>query len=89
MTTAGYSLPCDLCTVHAYASTRSSRSRRFEGDVALVETHDHSAFFRIDAHDEADVAVEDVLVVVVAQLHHLVADPVGPGAAHERRAAGD
>ena len=32
------------------------------------------ALFRIDARDEANVAVEDVPVVVVAELHHLVAD---------------
>ena len=39
---------------------------------------EQAAVVGVDTGHESDVAVEDVEVVVVAQLHHLVAEPEDP-----------
>src|SRR4029453_14515508 len=47
-------------------------------DGSAVETSDKFSRIRIDVVDVADVAVIDLLVVVVLDLHHLVAGREGP-----------
>ena len=44
------------------------------GDELVVEENGDFALFLVDAVDDSDVAVEHVLVVVVLDLHHTVAD---------------
>ena len=44
------------------------------GNEFFVEEDGDFALFLIDAVDDSDVAVKDVLVVVVLDLHHSVAD---------------
>ena len=46
-------------------------------DLPAVEIDQDLCFIRVDCSDEPDVAVEGVLLVVVLNLHHLVADAVG------------
>ena len=48
------------------------------GEHAPVETRGQLVFIGIDIVDIADVAVIDLLVVVVFYLHHLVAGREGP-----------
>ena len=43
------------------------------GDVAAVETDDELAVFHVDARHDAEIAVVDVLVIVVLDLHHFLA----------------
>ena len=50
-----------------------------------VEVDQHLRGVGIDGGDEADVAVEDLFVVVVFGLHHLVADAVGVAEALDDR----
>ncbi len=45
---------------------------------AFVHSHGELCGVAINRHDPPEVPVEDVLVVVVADLHHLVADAVEP-----------
>src|SRR5438132_9726173 len=51
------------------------------GDGSAVETSDKFSRIRIDIVDVADVAVIDLLVVVVLDLHHLIAGREGPAEA--------
>ena len=44
------------------------------GDEFFVEEDGDFAFFFVDAVDDSDVAVKDVLVVIVLDLHDAVAD---------------
>ncbi len=59
--------------------------REVEGDHPVVEPDVDLLLLQVDALDAADVAVEDVLVVVVPELHHLVARPEEAGAPHHLR----
>ena len=52
--------------------------REVVGDLPAVEGNQHLLPLHVDANDPADVAVVDLLVIVVRNLHHLVADPVEP-----------
>src|SRR2546430_5214049 len=47
------------------------------GDRPAVESDRHLAEFEIDGLDEADVSVVDLFVIVVLDLHELVADGKG------------
>ena len=58
------------------------------GDGAPVETRGQLAFIGIDIVDIADVAVIDLLVVIVLDLHHLVARREGPAEALDLALAG-
>src|SRR5260370_39383258 len=50
-------------------------------DRPAVKVHDDFALRLVDGGDTTDVAVEDVLVVVVPRLQHLVAGPELPAEA--------
>src|SRR5260370_4280265 len=50
-------------------------------DVAAVEIDAELAFLHIDARHDAEVAIVDVLVVIVLDLHDLVARTEGPAEA--------
>ncbi len=52
-------------------------------DGFAIEGDDHGARAHIDGFDETDVAIIDIFIVVIAQLHDAVAD------AEESSAAGD
>jgi hypothetical protein len=58
------------------------------GDLTSVELDQHLASFSVDCADETEVAVVDVLVVVILDLHHLVAGAEGPAEALNRTVAG-
>ena len=58
------------------------------GDLTSVELDQHLAGFRVDRANEAKVAVVDVLVVVVLDLHHLVAGAECPAEALDGVLAG-
>src|SRR5439155_8371174 len=48
------------------------------GDRSPVEAGGEFAFLRLDVHHKPDVAVVDLLVIVVLDLHDLVAGRKGP-----------
>jgi hypothetical protein len=53
------------------ARTSSSSLAETVGDLAPIKLDQHLAGFSFDCADEAQVAVVDLLVVVVLDLHHL------------------
>ena len=53
-------------------------------DRTPVEVHNHRAVVGVDGLHESDVAVVDILVVVVTELHHAVADAEHRPAANNR-----
>ena len=88
MTTAGYSEPWRFVD-----GGRVGRNQRVEfaeavGDGAAVEAGGELASVGIDVVDVADVAVIDFLVVVVLDLHDLVAGREGPAEAFDLALAG-
>ena len=62
---------------------------RLIGDRPPVEVDRERAFLLVDGADAAEVAVEDLQVVVVRLLHHLVARAQQAVAAQKGRARGD
>jgi hypothetical protein len=61
--------------VHRHGVGRDERIelREWIDDLPTVEGYVDDAFVLVDANDAAEVAVEDLAVVVVLGLHHLVA----------------
>src|SRR5260370_16914456 len=57
-------------------------------DVPAVEIDAELAFLHVDARYDAEIAVVDVLVVVVLDLHHLIARAEGPAEALDADLAG-
>jgi hypothetical protein len=47
-------------------------------DIALIESNDEFLFDRIDGVDGADIAIENLLVVIIFQLHDLVTNLEAP-----------
>ena len=41
--------------------------------LASIEDHRHFSLLDIDAGDDAQVAIEDIPVIIIDHLHHLVA----------------
>src|SRR5712692_3442393 len=58
------------------------------GNFAAIEVDDELAFLHIDARHDAKVAVVDFLVVIVLDLHDLVARTEGPAEAFDTDLAG-
>src|SRR5262249_1661522 len=58
------------------------------GDGTPIEAGSEFAIFRIDIHDIADIAVVDFFVVVVLDLHDLVAGREGPAESFDLAFAG-
>ncbi len=44
--------------------------------IASVEVYDHILSDSIDLGDTSDIAVEDIFIVIVFDLHHLIANEV-------------
>ena len=74
--------------VVAYAGDECVELAEPVGDIAVVEPGPQLAQIGVDVVDAADVAVVDLLVVVVLDLHHLVAGREGPAEAFDAPLAG-
>src|SRR5262249_21247028 len=69
-----------LALVDRYGVGRHQRVKLTEavGDGTPIEAGTEFALIKVDIHDVADIAVVDLLVVVVLDLHDLVAGREGP-----------
>src|SRR5262245_25733761 len=81
ITMAGYSEPLAFVDRGGIGRNQHVKLTKSVGDGSAVETSDKFSRIRIDIVDIADVAVIDLLVVIVLDLHHLIAGREGPAEA--------
>src|SRR5512139_28337 len=78
MITAGYSEPWLLWMVHRIGRHQHVEFAKPVSDRATVKARNDFACIGVDVADIADVAVIDLLIVIVLDLHDLVAGGEGP-----------
>src|SRR5262245_18495033 len=81
ITMAGYSEPLAFVDRGGIGRNQHVKLTKSVGDGSAVETSDKFSRIRIDIVDIPDVAVIDLLVVIVLDLHHLIARREGPAEA--------